>query len=93
MGMCRVRLQNKKYHAFTNATLKRPCLETVRLKKWHADGLLCRDNSISSLSVCANVRENLNASDEESTTCEKNWALPRFPLRGRDPYSFWRSDR
>ena len=93
MGMCHDRLQNRKYYAFNSNALKRPCLAAARLKKWHAGGLLCRDNSTNLLSVCANVRGNLSASDEESTACEKSWALPRCMLRVKDPYSSWRSDR
>ena len=87
MGMCNDRLQNKKYNAFNNATLKRPCLEAVRLKRWGAVGLPCRDNSTNLQNVCVNARENLNASDEESTTCEKSCALPRHMLRVRGRYS------
>ena len=87
MGTLHDRLQNRKYYAFNSNMLKRPCLAAARLKKWHAGGLLCRDNSTNLLSVCANVRENLNASDEESTTCEKSWALPRYMLRVRDQCS------
>ena len=63
MGMCDDRLQNNKYNSFSNATLKRLCLEAERLKRWRADGLPCRDSSINLRSVCVNASESLNDSD------------------------------
>ena len=87
MGMLHDRLQNRKYYAFNNNMLKRPCLAAARLKKWHAGGLLCRDNSTNLRSVCVNVNGNLSISDEERSTCEKSWALPRYMLRVRGRYS------
>ena len=93
MGMCHNRLQNKKYSASKNATLKRLCLEAERLKRWRADGLPCKVSSINSRSVCVNASESLTGSDEESTTYEGSWALPRYRLRAGGLYLSWRNDR
>ena len=93
MDMCNDRWQNRRYNSSSNATLKRRCLEAERLKRWRAGGLPCRGNSINSRNVCVNASENLTDSDEESTTYERSWALPRYRQRAGDLYLSWRNDR
>ena len=72
MGMCNERWPSKRYDSSNNATPKRPCLEAVKLRKWHADGLRCRVNNINSLNVFENVSANSTGLDGENTTCEKS---------------------
>ena len=93
MGMCNDKRQSRNYCSFSKATLTRLCLRTERLRRWLAGGLLCRDNSINSRNVCVNASENLTDSDEESTTYERSWALPRYRLRAGDLYLSWKNDR
>ena len=93
MGMCNDRRQSRKYNSLSNAMRKRPCLEAERLKKWREGGLPCRDNSINSPNVSANASANLTDSDEESTTYEKSWALPRYRQKAEGLSLSWKNDR
>ena len=93
MGVCNVKRQSRNYNSFSNAMHKRLCLEVARLKRWREDGLRCRDNSINSRSVCVNASANLTDSDEESTTYQKGWALPRYRPKADGLYLSWKNDR
>ena len=93
MGMCNDRRQSMRYNSFSNATLKRLCLEAEKLKRWREDGLPCKDNSINSPNVSVNASANLTGFDGESTTYEKSWALPRYRQKADGLYLSWNNDR
>ena len=93
MGIFNDTWQNKKYNSSNNATLTKRCLEVARLTRWRVDGLLCSSNSIYSQNVYVTVRKSWTDSDEESTTYERRWALPRRRQRTNDLNLSWKSDQ
>ena len=93
MGMCNDTWQNKKYNSSNNATLTRRCLEAGRLTRWRVDGLLCSSSSIYSRNVYVTTSTSWTDADEESTTYERSWALPRYRQRANDLNLSWRSDQ
>ena len=93
MGMCIDKWQNKKYNSSNNGLLMRRCLEAVRLKRWQEGGLLCSSTNIYLQNVYENARMSWTDSGEESTTCDRSWAQPRYRQSANDLNLSWRSDR